>query len=412
MSKFSDLRAVFREAFKQGVCPVDSRQPIADELATSMVAELVDYGVPKDALIGVVDAFLILSTHLKENGYTNLVLLENVHGSLTENQDKYYNKIQSICKKSGIKYYVPPMNNYNRCEMEFDVIIGNPPYQNDKDSGNKRGSGYKALWYEFSKQAFSLVKRGGIVSLITPESAFTGSERFTSLLSGKKSNVDLKKVRFGLNDQFKGVSIDICRWVATNTNDGCMTDVDGNMLDAKGVFKIYNDPMVQGIVDTLVSYDGNKLKFSVSGQYNYAAIADKLKKSGEDPSKAKDISTTLTDTHSHRLIDNGVVKYTSIVNGKDYGKPRVFLSRMKNPYIVMSDDYAMNTESTLVMYTDTIEDADRIVEILDSDFTRNTISIMASNGRISGGDISQLPAVPFEEVLTTEQINYIKEQLK
>ena len=151
MSKFSDLRTVFREAFKQGVCPVDSRQPIADELAVSMVAELVEYGVPKDAQIGVVDAFLILSTHLKENGYTNLVLLENVHSNLTENQDKYYNKIQSICKKSGIKYYVPPMNNYNRCEMKFDVIIGNPPYQN-----GEHNSTTNSLWKEFLQQSYDM----------------------------------------------------------------------------------------------------------------------------------------------------------------------------------------------------------------------------------------------------------------
>ena len=199
--------------------------------------------------------------------------------------------------------------------------------------------------------------------------------------------------------------------MAVNSNNGCLTDVDGREVDAKGVFKVFPDPMSQSIIDTLVNYGGDKLNFHLSGQYNYAAIIDKLKRDGEDPSRAKDIITSPSDTHTHRLIDNGVVKYTSVVHGNDYGKPRVFLSRMKNPYIVLADDYAMNTQSTLVMYTKNKEESRKIVDILNSDIARKCISILLSNGRISGGDISKLPAVPFEEVLSKEQLDYIRSQM-
>ena len=75
------------------------------------------------------DTFMILSTHLKEAGYTNLVLLENLHKNLTSLQTEYYNAVKQVCENSNIKYYVPPMNNYSRCEMDFDVIIGNPPFR-------------------------------------------------------------------------------------------------------------------------------------------------------------------------------------------------------------------------------------------------------------------------------------------
>ena len=93
-SSFEKARYKFRDELKKGIKPVDSRQPIPDELAKTMVQELIDLEVPKNALIGIFDAFLILSTHLKEAEYTNLVLLENSHKNLTNTQEKYYNNIR------------------------------------------------------------------------------------------------------------------------------------------------------------------------------------------------------------------------------------------------------------------------------------------------------------------------------
>ena len=121
-------REVLRQFFNQGIKPIDGRQPIPEELAQDMVQELIEFDVPKDALIGVVDSFMILTLVLQEHGFTNLVLLENTHKNLTPLQEKYYNTIEGACKKIGVKYYVPPMNNYSRCDMKFNAVIANPPY--------------------------------------------------------------------------------------------------------------------------------------------------------------------------------------------------------------------------------------------------------------------------------------------
>ena len=63
------------------------------------------------------------------------------------------------------------------------------------------------------------------------------------------------------------------------------------------------------------------------------------------------------------------------------------------------------------MYFDTIEEAQKVADILNSDIARKIIMTMCSNGRVSGGDISQLPSIPFEEVLTADQLSYIQSQL-
>ena len=410
MSKFSDLRAVFREAFKQGVCPVDSRQPIPDELATSMVAELVEYGVPKDALIGVVDAFLILSTHLKENGYTNLVLLENVHSNLTENQDKYYNKIQSICKKSGITYYVPPMNNYNRCEMEFDVIIGNPPYQNDKDSGNKRGSSTNPLWWDITGKCLNLLKKNGILSYITPTNMVNGGDSFTKLTLGVDRKYDLKKVDFSADDAFD-VGIPICRWVLKNElTEGNVADInDGRQVDTSTTLKISKDAMLDSILNTMFDYD-RKLSFSTSGYYDYRSGERSLIKQNLPKEWARDLSDSPTDVHKYGYNINGKIKYLR-VSGKMAGTWRVFYPQLQQPTNITVARDMEAASSTFTMCFDTEADALKTQEYLSDPMYRWVVDQTRVSGRVTAV-ISKLPNAPIEEVLTTEQINYIKEQIK
>lgn len=159
---FSIKRQALREFFNQGIKPVDERRPIPEEIAQQMVNKLTDNGVDKSACIGVIDTFLILALTLKEHGYHNIIVLENSQSNLTNLQEKYYDTIEKACEKIDIKYYIPPMNNYSRCNMKFDVIIGNPPYQSGtKSSGN-------TIWDKFVSQSLELLNEGGILSFITP----------------------------------------------------------------------------------------------------------------------------------------------------------------------------------------------------------------------------------------------------
>lgn len=190
---YQAARIKFRDSFKKGIKPVDSRQPIADELAVEMIQEL---NLPKDAQIGVYDAFLILSTHLKEAGYTNIVLLENTYSNLTSLQEMYYDKVKTVCEKSGIKYYVPPMNNYKRCDMKFDVVIGNPPYQN----GNHKST-TNSLWKEFLERSFQM---SDIVSFVLPDIALA-----PPTFSKYKNNIT--RVDVDVKRYFKGVGSGFCR---------------------------------------------------------------------------------------------------------------------------------------------------------------------------------------------------------
>jgi len=404
---FERARTKFRDEFSKGVKPVDGRQPIPDELAVAMVQEL---NVPKDALIGVYDAFLILSTHLKEQGYTNIVVLENLHRELTPSQEKYYNNIKNVCEKSKITYYVPPMNNYNRCDMKFDVIIGNPPYQSDNGGGSQRGSTSNPLWWEITNKSLTLLKNDGLLSFITPTNIVKGGDHFTKLFLGLDRQYDLDFVDFSADNSFK-VGIQICRWVARNskTDYNVVTVNDGREFPTDSISKLSENSEFDSVINTMFSC-GNTLNFNQTNRYDFQNVERDLKKKDLPIEWAKDLTLTQDDVHQYPVNINGKIKY-SRVKWKNNGTPRLFIAKMQNPLRV---EYSSEWEadgSTFTMVFDTEEEALLTKSYLDDPRYQWVIEQTRVSGRVNGTTISKLPNTPIEEVLSSDQLSYIQSQL-
>jgi hypothetical protein len=400
-------REVFKQKFNEGIRPVDGRQPIPDELAVAMVQEL---DLPKDALIGVIDAFLILSTHLKEAGYTNLVLLESSHQNLTPSQEKYYNSVRETCEKSNIKYYVPPMNNYNRCDMKFDVIIGNPPYQKEKQVGSQSGSANSPLWWEITERSFELLKTGGILSLITPTNHLCGAPKFTEKFLGVKRVVDLKYVDFSVSNYFN-VGIDICRWVVTNSvtpgNKVSFAD-DRFNADTDTSSRIFPDLTLDSIMGKMYSYDGPKLLFDKKKCYQYQTVEAYLIKNNLPKEWAKDLKSASDETYCYPVNLNGKIKY-SRVKWRNSGVWRVFYPELQMPTIISVDDDMEASGNVFTMTFDSEDDARKTHGYLDAPEYRWVVDQCRLSGRVM--NLTNLPNAPIEEVLTAEQLSYIQSQL-
>jgi len=416
LTKQSSPQKLARERFKHefyanGVQPVDSRQPISDELALAMIQELEDYDVSKDVLIGVFDAFLILSTHLKEAGYTNLVLLESSHQNLTSSQEKYYNNVKTLCGKSNIKYYIPPMNNYGRCDMKFDVIIGNPPYQSGNGSGDKPGSATNPLWWQITKQSVSLLKKNGILSFITPTNILSGGDIFTSYVFGEDRKIDLRKVDFTAGDSFKGIGTQICRWVAHNsvTEGNVVTVSDGRELLTNDVIKLSANVMLDSILMTLFYSNVDKFNFNSKDQYHVNNVERYLKKNGMPVEWAKDLKETQDDVYKYPINMNGKIKYTQ-VKWKCKGDWKVFYPQLQVPAQITIANDVEASPATLTMICDSEQDAITVQRNLSSPEYRWIVDSTRQGGRVTW-ILSHFPNAPIEEVLTAEQLSYIQSQL-
>lgn len=194
-------REALRSYYQQGIKPVDGRQPIPEHIAQQEVQKLKDLGISKDAKIGVFDTFLTLTLTLQEHGYNNIFYLENHHAKLTTLQEKYYNTIEQGCKKIGVTYYIPPMNNYNRCDMDFDVTIGNPPYS-DTSSGSSNTKGLDDVFFLAS------MERSNYVSMIIRSKHFVNqSSTFRKKLF---STGNIRRIEFLPEDTFSTVNVRTC----------------------------------------------------------------------------------------------------------------------------------------------------------------------------------------------------------
>lgn len=408
LSKYDAMREVFRKNFREGIKPVDTRQPIPDDLALAMIQEL---NIDKDALIGVYDAFLILSAHLKEQGYTNIVLLENDHRNLTSSQQKYYDSVKKVCDNSGIKYYVPPMNNYNRCDMKFDVIIGNPPYQSGNGSGDKRGSATNPLWWQITKQSVSLLKENGILSFITPTNILSGGDIFTSYVFGSDRKVDLRTVDFSADDHFKGIGTQICRWVAVNkvTEDNVVNVNDGRSLVTSDVIKLSDNVMLDDILMTLFSSKVDKFNFNSKDQYHVNNVERQLKKQNLPVEWAKDLKEKQDDVYQYPVNMNGKIKFTR-VKWKCTGDWKVFYPQLQVPAQITIANDVEASPATLTMKCDSEQDAVTAQKNLSSPEYRWIVDATRQGGRVTW-ILSHFPNTPIEEVLTSEQLSYIQSQL-
>jgi hypothetical protein len=410
VASYAQKREALLEYYKQGITPVDDRKPIPEELAQQMVQEIIDADVPKDASIGVYDTFLTFTLVLIEHGYTNITVLENHHTDLTEKQEKYYDTIKKGCKKLNVIYYVPLMNNYNRCTMEFDVVIGNHPFQSPNGGGSKRGSTTNPLWWQITKQSLSLLKKDGMLSLITPTNIVSGGDSFTKLVLGADRKYDLKKVDFSADDHFS-VGIPICRWVLKNQlTEGNVADInDGRQVNTSTTLKISDDVMIDSILHTMFAYD-KKLNFNTSDRYDFQNVQRHLAKQGLPIEWAKDLRLDSDETYCYSVNINGKIKY-SRVKWKGNGTHRLFIAKMQFPLKV---EYSSEWEadgSTFTMVFDTKDDALRTQSYLINPIYNWVIEQTRVSGRVNGTTISKLPNAPIDEVLTSEQLSYIQSQL-
>jgi adenine-specific DNA methylase len=113
--------------------------------------------------------------------------------------------------------------------MSFDVILGNPPYQENSVSGKSKGGGKggdKNLYSKFIAKSNEIVKDGGLIMFLTPPSIFSPKNKNKDILLDSKNN--LKLVRLFNENPFPNVSTNVCYFMMEKSQKGETKVVDDN----------------------------------------------------------------------------------------------------------------------------------------------------------------------------------------
>ena len=97
----------------------------------------------------------------------------------------------------------------------FDIIISNPPYQ-DEESGNEKAN----LYVEYAKKAIDCLKPGGIAVFLTPKTLLRENSRNFSLIGLP----GLKRVNFTAGNHFS-VGVDVVAWEYHKDGDFAQVEI-------------------------------------------------------------------------------------------------------------------------------------------------------------------------------------------
>lgn len=103
-------------------------------------------------------------------------------------------------------------------DMKFDVIVGNPPFQDGSmKSVNGKTNTQNKIYYKIAKKCMTLLKGNGIIAMLTPASVTENNKKFSIL-----SRAGLKNVNFSAGAHFN-VGVNIVSWIIDKTYIGPVT---------------------------------------------------------------------------------------------------------------------------------------------------------------------------------------------
>lgn len=298
-------------------------------------------------------------------------------------------------------------------DKKFDVIMGNPPYQDINESGNsKHGSG--KLYPDFIGNSIKLGKKNSILTFITPNGWFSGSTSKTGKIYGLFKRYNLKKIKTKkgmtnepLSNYFKGVGTGNLVYFQLELNDNY---IETECVDTEPFsFKIHDFNFLPNIFNNeniklfekIIFAKNEKFEFIKDSNPFHIKILGEKKQTTRSDNKSVVKEINKTKEHKWKIYhSNDQILYSKYKNAfQDYNKILISNSATFFPYF---DDGKLGfTQNVSCILVKNKQEGDEILKILQSKFYNYLIKLIRYSSAIT---INYLNYFPYPKNLKDQDI--------
>lgn len=322
---------------------------------------------------------------------------------------KYINYL----KRGGFKniFHKDFLNNDN--DMKFDVVVGNPPYQDSNKPGDN------ALYQHFTKKVLNgLLNDGGYFSFVLPT---TMSDYL--LLCDKNRNYinnfyNIKSMVFDFpEDYFKNIGVGTTAFYFTLKNEIVENETQDIQITYKkdNERKVINRNVRKGEIlpkKNFEKYDELVNTFLSNNNFGFKVMKTIYGKSRRIRKKQlKDGVVTInqTETNIYPIVDKitktkGMEVYYYSQMMKDYEKSKVIFSKSGYPLARYVDTPLNLSDNIMYITVDSEVEGKNIAFIINSNVFSEVINLFSTNARDAHNTIVKLKKIDLSEtILTNEQ---------
>ena len=277
---------------------------------------------------------------------------------------------------------------------KFDVVIGNPPYQND-DAATGRKTATKPLWFYFVDQAFNVVADEGLVAFVTPVAWIQP----TSKINNSIVSHSLVWVKLFSKNPFVGVGIPPSCWIARNT------PADKSMIELTIDSTVYTVAADRDFIPTNPERFGTKLSIlSKTVNSPYVKLDVRATQEHHTGAQAVHLSSDRNETFRFPVFHTNTQTKWSDVKGSLHGLPKVIVSKTGTLNGAHVNTAASISQIAVAIVTHTIAEAEVALTVLLSKVYRFIIHTTRSNSTIPSQLWRSLPAVDLTRSWTDEEL--------
>lgn len=301
--------------------------------------------------------------------------------------------VQNWHKAISQNLYVRDAITHDWGDMKFNVIVGNPPYQN----GNEKG-GKSSLWRRFVVQSWNLLDSDGYMAMVVPRLPNDAEDLGHIFVQNQTTHVWTD-----VSQHFNGVGSTFMAWIVQKTPAIYPTLFVQEQIALKlTVNKLPKNIRAMSIVKKFDSWP-EKIPVCSSRQYKHTSVAD-----GKDDDH---LSSKQSKNRCYKIRrTNGDTKYMwGAVEPDDYKKTKVTLTYSGYPgFTFHSKNDPVGTIGFMsghILVKNKAE-ADSLISIYESKaykFVREQIS----TGGMKGQKIYEQPLLPLTHVYSNAEIYQI-----